>query len=86
MGSRILAVREARFKLVIDFDPATEKFYDLDADPGEQSPLSEVPKPVQRRLLEVARDHLRRSRQRDERMRVRARLREVQLEWARSLT
>jgi hypothetical protein len=41
---------------------------------------------VQRRLLEVARDHLRRSRQRDERMRVRARLREVQLEWARSLT
>jgi arylsulfatase A-like enzyme len=86
MGSRILAVREARYKLVIHFDPATEKFYDLDADPGEQSPLSEVPKPVQRRLLEVARDHLRRSRQRDERMRVRARLREVQLEWARSLT
>jgi arylsulfatase A-like enzyme len=86
MGSRILAVREARYKLVIHFDPATERFYDLESDPGEQSPLSEVPKPVQRRLLEAALDHLRRSRQRDERMRVRARLREVQLEWARSLT
>jgi hypothetical protein len=40
---------------------------------------------VRHRLLEVARQHLHNSGwQRDERMRLRARLRDVQLEWARS--
>jgi arylsulfatase A-like enzyme len=88
MGPRVLSVRESRYKLVIQFDPvaenlAVERLYDLDADPGEQAPLAPATqKPVRRRLLEIAREHLRRSReQRDPQTRLQARLRELRLEW-----
>ena len=81
MGSRVLSVREARFKLVLYFDPPAEHLYDLDADPSERAPLpDEVEKPVRRRLLQVAREHLRRPM--DDRARVQARLREHRLEWS----
>ena len=83
IGSRVLSVREARFKLVLHFDPPAEYLYDLVADPGEQGPLAPVAlKPVRRRLLEIAREHLRNSRsQRDWQARVRARLSSLRLEW-----
>ncbi|HEX3741615.1 MAG TPA: sulfatase [Terriglobales bacterium] len=83
MGPRVLSVRESRYKLVLHFDPAAENLYDLESDPGEQSPLSTAAqKPVRRRLLETAREHLRRSsEERDWRSRMQARLRELQLEW-----
>jgi arylsulfatase A-like enzyme len=83
MGPRVLSVREARYKLVLDFDPQAENLYDLDVDPGELSPLAPAAqKPVRRRLLEIAREHLRRSReQRDPRTRLQARLSELRLEW-----
>jgi arylsulfatase A-like enzyme len=86
MGPRVLSIRESRYKLVLHFDRAAEDLYDLEADPGEQAPLApSVQKPVRRRLLEAAREHLRRSsEQRDCTTRLGARLREVQLEWARS--
>jgi arylsulfatase A-like enzyme len=87
-GPRVLSVREARFKLVLQFDLGAENlvvenFYDLDADPGEQAPLAPTAqKPVRRRLLEIAREHLRRSReQRDPRTRLQARFRDLRLEW-----
>ena len=88
MGPRVLSVREARYKLVLHFGPpaensVVENLYDLDADPGEQAPLAPAAqKPVRRRLLEIAREHLRRSsEQRDPRTRLQARLRELRLEW-----
>jgi arylsulfatase A-like enzyme len=83
MGPRVLSVRESRYKLVLHFDPPAENLFDLDADPGERVPLAPAAeKPVRRRLLEIAREHLRRSNeQRDSRTRVQARLRELQLEW-----
>ncbi|MGP0021548.1 MAG: sulfatase-like hydrolase/transferase [Candidatus Sulfotelmatobacter sp.] len=88
MGPRVLSVRESRFKLVLHFDPGAENLmvetlYDLDADPGERAPLAPAAqKPVRRRLLEIAREHLRRSNEpRDSRTRVQARLRELRLEW-----
>jgi arylsulfatase A-like enzyme len=83
MGPRVLSVRESRFKLVLQFDPAAENLYDLEADRGEQAPLAPTAqKAVRRRLLEIAREHLRRSnQQRDWRTRLQARLRELQLEW-----
>ncbi len=88
MGPRVLSVRESRFKLVLQLDPVAkslvvENLYDLDADPGERAALAPAAqKPVRRRLLEIAREHLRRSReQRDPRTRLQARLRELQLEW-----
>ncbi len=83
LGPRVLSVREERFKLVLHFNPPAERLYDLLSDPGEQAPLArDAQKPVRRRLLEIARAHLQRSvEQRDQRTRVQARLRELQLEW-----
>ena len=83
MGPRVLSIRESRYKLVLHFDPAAEYLYDLEADPGEQSPLSAVAqKAVRRRLLETGRQHLLQSHQeREGRMRMQARLRDLQLEW-----
>jgi arylsulfatase A-like enzyme len=83
MGSRVLSVRESRFKLVLHFDPVAENLYDLEADPGEQAPLAPTAqKAVRRRMLEIAREHLQRSnQQREWRTRLQARLRELQLEW-----
>jgi len=86
LGPRVLAVRETRYKLVLNFDPFAEHLYDLQSDPGERAPLAPgAEKPVRRRLLEVARTHLARSiEQRDYEARVHAQLRGLQLEWARS--
>ncbi len=83
LGHRVLAVREARFQLMINFDPVQERLYDLEADPGERSPLpAGAEKAVRRRLLEVAREHLERSRAKsDVSAPLRSRLRELQLEW-----
>jgi arylsulfatase A-like enzyme len=83
---RLLSVRDARYKLVLHFDPSGEDLFDLKADPGEQAPLAPAAqKPVRRRLLEIAHAHLKRSlSQRDLGARTRVRLRELQLEWARS--
>ena len=83
MGPRVLSVREARFKLVLHFDPPAEQLFDLEADPVEQAPLRLTEeKPVRRRLLEIAREHVGRSlAERDSRPRLQARLRDLQLEW-----
>jgi arylsulfatase A-like enzyme len=84
-GSRVLSIRENRFKLVLYFDPLGEYLYDLEADPGEQAPLnSEMQKAVRRRLLERAREHLRSTRLPDRELRLRARVRDLRLEWERS--
>jgi arylsulfatase A-like enzyme len=86
LGSRVLSVRESRFKLVLYFDPPAEYLYDLEADPDERSPLApQAQKPVRQRLLEAAREHLQRTRYQDDRRqrwRLQARLREFQIEWA----
>ena len=83
MGPRVLSVREARFKLVLQFDPLAENLFDLERDPAEHAPLPlDEEKPIRRRLLEHARKHLRRPL--DEGMRVRARLRDLRLEWSAS--
>lgn len=61
-GARLLIVREARHKLVLNFDTGTEYLFDLESDPAERTPLpSAAAKPVRRRLLEAALAHLQRS-------------------------
>jgi len=87
LGPRILSVRESRYKLVLHFDPPSEHLYDLEADPGEQAPLAlSAQKPARRQLLGIAREHLKHSLlSRDARTRLRARLRDLRLEWARSV-
>ena len=86
-GLRVLSVRDSRYKLVMGFREAAEELYDLESDPGEHIPLPlDAERAVRRRLLEVAREHLRRStEQRNDRLRVRALLREHRLEWPISL-
>jgi arylsulfatase A-like enzyme len=83
MGPRVLSVRERRFKFVLHFDPQAERLYDLEADPQELSPLAaDAERPVRRRLLERAREHLQgSSRDRDPGARLQARLRDLRLEW-----
>jgi arylsulfatase A-like enzyme len=83
MGPRVLSVHESRYKLVLHFDAQADVFYDLEADPREQSPLApDSQKPIRQRLLEVAREHVRKSASQGEpELRLRARLRDLQLEW-----
>lgn len=82
-GSRVLSVRESRFKLVLYFDPPSDSLYDLTNDPKEQHPLPvHTETPVRRRLLEIARQHLHRcALDRDSQARMRAMIRDLRLEW-----
>jgi arylsulfatase A-like enzyme len=81
-GPRVLSVRDSRYKLVRNFGSGIESLYDLESDPTEQSPLPiGAERPVRRRLLEVARDHIWRSEQPNEKLRVGALLRQHRLEW-----
>jgi len=81
--SRVLMVRDQRYKLILHFDPRAETLYDLEADPQEKSPLpASDAKNIRRRLLEIARSHLHSSAtQQDAASRLRSRLRELHVEW-----
>ena len=83
-GARLLAVREARHKLLLNFETQTDYLFDLDTDSREQTPLpSSAGKPERRRLLESAFAHLRRSATRQNSPAyLRARLREIGLNLA----
>jgi hypothetical protein len=86
LGGRVLAIRELRYKLVLDFSSSTEKLFDLQTDPAEMRPLNRnEQKLVRKRLLERACQHVAESVQsRDAEHRLHARLRDLQLEWAHS--
>ena len=79
MGARIVAARDARFKLVLDFALSREVLFDLVSDSAELKPVSPTAEPqVRRRLLEHVREHLQRSvESRDLSRRIGARLREL---------
>ena len=86
LGARVLSIREQQFKLILNLDPPREWLYDLEADPGEQAPLhGTAQKSQRRRLLEIAREHLRSAaRSQNGKQRLRTRLRDLRLEWERS--
>jgi len=78
-ASRLLGVRDARFKLVMRLEPgAIEEVYDLEADPAEMRPSTEGPAlETRKRLLQAAREHMEKTvSTRDPVMRLRARLRD----------
>ena len=78
LRSRLLAVRNSRYKLVINFQQQAETMFDLEADPLESRPLGEsVCKSERVQLLQVALQHLS-SAQNDSELRLRARMREIQ--------
>jgi arylsulfatase A-like enzyme len=76
---RVLAIRDARYKLMIRFNEQTDSLFDLQKDPGETSPLPDNASIRERvRLLQVARTHLERSRKhRNAKLALDARLREI---------
>jgi arylsulfatase A-like enzyme len=84
MRPRLMAVRDAVYKLVIDFtgdfNGTTDSLYDLKNDPGETSPLPDGALPeVRSQLLQVARAHLQATqRNRNIELRLLAHLREIQ--------
>jgi arylsulfatase A-like enzyme len=86
LGPRVLAIREARYKLVMNFHSSTESMFDLESDPAELHSLApNEQKEIRKRLLKRARQHVVESVQsRDEGYRLDARLRDLQLEWAHS--
>ena len=82
-ASRLLGVRDARFKLVIRTEPgAVEEVYDLEADPGETHPAAaELAIETRKRLLRAAREHLEKTiSARDPMLRLQARLRDLRCE------
>jgi arylsulfatase A-like enzyme len=82
LGPRLLSVTDSRFKLVFFFGSQSEVLYDLEADRHEQNPLpSHAHSAIRKRLLQFALEHLRGSGNRNLRLRMQARLRELQLEW-----
>jgi arylsulfatase A-like enzyme len=86
-GSRLLAIRDARYKLVLNFDSHAEDLFDLETDPGGGSPLpKQIAKQERRRLLEFALAHLRNSaKPRDPVAYVGARLREIGFHLAKAI-
>jgi arylsulfatase A-like enzyme len=81
MGPRILAVRDNRYKLVLNFDRRKDSLFDLASDPQEANPLSEKSnQPVRAKLLALARQHLAESSQlRDAKVYVQSKLRDLRL-------
>ncbi len=78
LGPRLLAVRDARYKLVLDFAHHKESLFDLHRDPTESEPLQDGASKAERaRLLHVAFQHLS-STKPDSEARLRARLRDIQ--------
>lgn len=83
-AARILSVRNATHKLVIDFSREKEELFDLRSDPGELCPLPfDSSKSVRKELLAWARKHLAESHQSlDVEQRNAALVRDLRLEWA----
>lgn len=78
--SRLMAVRDQSYKLVINFREKSERLYDLKNDPEERAALPLGDLPAERaRLLQVAREHLQKtSHTRTADLRLRSLLRDLQ--------
>ena len=77
---RLLAVRDRTLKLVVNFRDNTDFLYDLERDPGEDSPFPSSSLPKERaRLLQIANNHIRNAHnKRDAESRIRAMVRDLQ--------
>ena len=79
LDSRLMAVLDGDYKLVLRFREWGDNFYNVKQDPSELQPLPDNVQTKERaRLLQVARDHLRDARERrDFNLSLRARFREI---------
>ena len=80
LGPRLLAVRDVRYKLIINFHQQTELLFDLANDPSESRPLDDnICKTEREHLLRAALQHLSSAKaKKDPELRLRARIREIQ--------
>jgi arylsulfatase A-like enzyme len=83
---RLLAIRKAQFKLIVNFALGTEELFDLASDPAELNPLPAGTADEQRKsLLECARKHIEQaSKSRDFDLRLGAQIRELCQRWQQS--
>jgi hypothetical protein len=85
LGGRVLVVQDRRHKLALDFDHNREELFDLSSDPRELQPLAAGTGTAARaRLLETGLRHLSRAPAVNRDVAMRARLRELGLEWKHS--
>jgi arylsulfatase A-like enzyme len=79
MRPRLLTIRDQQYKLVLRFGAGTFEMFDLKNDPDERNLLQESALIEERsRLLQVANDHLRKTRlSRDKNLVLNARLRDI---------
>jgi hypothetical protein len=77
-----MVVRDGRYKMHLQFETAASQLFDLQADPQERFPIpDDEQSEVRKRLLAIAHNHIQGSvNQRDTLLRLRSKLREVQLQ------
>jgi arylsulfatase A-like enzyme len=82
LSARVLCVRDIRHKLVLRYGSGEEQLFDLQSDPDERRPLpTDAEKPLRRRLLAHACEHIHRARRLDSlEHELRAHLRELRAE------
>jgi arylsulfatase A-like enzyme len=85
MGSRVLAVRGSRFKLIVNFGDSKDSLFDLASDSGESHPLAVNSERGSRsQSLEIARSHITESMKgRNSDLVLSARIHEIQRQWSR---
>jgi arylsulfatase A-like enzyme len=85
MGNRGLAVRNSRFKLMMNFGAGDECLFDLQNDPGESHPVPLTSeKRVRSQLLEIAHLHIAESiTRRESDLLLSARIHEIRRQWSR---
>jgi arylsulfatase A-like enzyme len=87
LASRVLSVRKAEYKLVMNFATGSDHLFELRSDPGEVSPVpGGTAGDVRKQLLECARKHVAEClKSRDVDLRFAAQARELRTEWGREL-
>lgn len=81
IGPRLLSLRLGQHKLVVDFQNATDRLFDLERDPGELHPLpGDHSKPIRCRLLEAARKHVSEVSSSNAELKITARINEMGLQ------
>ncbi len=82
LRSRTMVVRDGRYKMHLEFQTAASQLFDLGVDPQERFPIPDGEQSeVRKRLLCIAHNHIQHSvNQRDTLLRLRSKLRELQLQ------
>ena len=85
MGNRVLAVRDSRFKLMMNFGASHDSLFDLQNDPDELHPWpANSEKEIRSQMLAIAHRHISESMKgRNDDFVLSARIHEVQRQWSR---